>query len=65
MKNAQFISLVENMRLAQSEYFQTRTYASLMKAKSLERQVDRELPSIKRQENENLPTQLELSFDCP
>lgn len=65
MKTAQFFNLVENMRLAQSKYFQTRTYASLMKAKSLERQVDRELPSIKRQENENLPTQLELSFDCP
>lgn len=65
MKTAQFICLVENMRLAQNEYFQTRTYASLIKAKSLERQVDRELPSVKRQENENLPTQLELSFDCP
>ena len=65
MKTAQFINLVEEMRLAQSEYFRTRTYASLMKAKSLERQVDRELPSVKRQENENLPTQLELSFDCP
>lgn len=63
METTKFISLVEAMRLAQTEYFRTRSYSSLSKAKELERKVDRELPSVKRQENEKLPTQLELTFD--
>ena len=40
MTSAEFNSLVREMRKAQKEYFRTRSKESLMKSKTLEKQVD-------------------------
>lgn len=42
----EFRDLVEKMRHAQKEYFRTTSPAALSQAKSLEKQVDRELAKL-------------------
>lgn len=48
MTIADFINLVEQMRIAQKSYFKTRSYESLTKSKSLEKQVDNLLSDRKK-----------------
>lgn len=48
MTVADFINLVEEMRTAQKSYFKTRSYESLTKSKSLEKQVDELLSDRKK-----------------
>ena len=43
MPEISFVSLVRKMREAQREYFRTRSKDSLMKSKTLEKQVDEAL----------------------
>lgn len=40
MNQSEFIKLVKSMRTSQKEYFKSKSFASLEKSKSLEREVD-------------------------
>lgn len=63
MNGEMFVKLVIEMRRAQRDFFEKKSYALLAKAKKLERQVD-EMISIYQHELHKLtPTQLELDFD--
>lgn len=46
MNESEFIGVVLQMRLAQKEYFSTRSKYSLQKAKGLERRIDKQLDII-------------------
>lgn len=48
MTVADFINLVGEMRMAQKSYSKTRSYESLTKSKSLEKQVDELLSDRKK-----------------
>lgn len=63
MNGEMFVKLVIEMRKAQRDFFETKSYPLFAKAKKLERQVD-EMISIYQHELHKLtPTQLELDFD--
>lgn len=47
-----FYDLVKAMREAQRDYFITRSYAALTKAKQLERLIDSEIERVERIKNE-------------
>lgn len=44
------VKLVKSMRVAQNEYFKHKSYASLDKAKRLEREVDHEIKKFENPE---------------
>lgn len=46
MKLEEFVSLVQEMRQAQKDYFTLRSYKSLKRAKALEKRVDKEAANI-------------------
>jgi len=60
MDTITFIRLVQEMRATQKEYFSTRSYSSLQKAKVLEKKVDTHIVEVIRELTEKTPTQLEF-----
>lgn len=49
MEIQNFVSLVEEMRTAQKEYFKTRSYTKLTESKSLEIAVDKAVREMKKE----------------
>lgn len=60
-----FLNLVKELRNAQREYFFTRSYATLQKAKALEKRVDNQISIIEHTLANDKFTQMEFSFDVP
>lgn len=52
MKPRDFFDLVAEMRKAQQNYFKTRDFAALTRARRLENQIDKEIDRVKRIINE-------------
>lgn len=46
MKTSDFVELVRQMRLAQKEYFKTRSRDVLIKSKCLEKRIDEALKEV-------------------
>lgn len=63
MNGEMFVKLVIEMRKAQRDFFETRSYALLAKAKKLERQVDEMISLYQHELYKLTPTQLQLDFD--
>lgn len=57
---SQFVSLVENMRSNQRNYFKTRSISALTASKRFEHLVDDAIAMFHREEDRNAPKQLQL-----
>ena len=62
MRANEFLSLVDEMRNAQREYFRERSYSSLTKAKALEKRVDECISIIRHDIMNGKTTQLLFEF---
>lgn len=61
MEITKFVDLVENMRQAQKNYFQTRDKKQMIRASILEELVDKEIEAFKR-ERPAPPVEGKLNF---
>lgn len=52
MTPRQFFDIVEEMRAAQKEYFQTRNFRALTRSRTLEMQIDAEIARVHQVINE-------------
>lgn len=57
---SQFVTLVENMRSNQKNYFRTRNISALTASKKFEHMVDDAIALFHREEERNAPKQLQL-----